>query len=181
MAPRQFGLTWPRGTLTATELERALRFREGLGEVKKINECKIQVYVSKVWDTSTKTVLSDATHVPFHYKPYWDQLNYGAIYQGHLYEWLQNNAKKGSLLKESIKSTRQGLVYTCRVREAIKQAVRMVSLTTWNSDMRISLFDEWIVKEAFSLHDRTPPQLKKEGHVNLFQLDALKDNRILGE
>ena len=184
MAPRRLQLTWPRGTPTPANIEQALRFREGLGEIKTIEECKIQVYITKVWDTATKKALSNETYIPHHYVPFWDQLNYGAIYQGHLYEWLQNNAAdatEGSPIAQSIKSARQGLVYTYGVREAIKKALQMVSLTTWSSDLRIPVFDEWIVKEAFSLHDHTPSQLKKKGHMGLFRLDVVHDKSISGE
>jgi hypothetical protein len=185
MAPVTFALHWPRSKLRDETVKDALRYREGHGVLTRGGNCKIQVYITTVWDTDSEELVQDErTILPACYKPFWDQLNYAAIVLAHTYEWLIKHVDDTETLDElheAVTYCCQNLVYTCGVRKKIKTVLLDEDVSKWDKNTRIPIFDEWIIKDAFDLHDATPAVLRQKINAQRFSLDPFRDRKELGK
>jgi hypothetical protein len=184
---QQFLLKWPRSVPTKAECDAALRFREGNGILKATSiSNSIPIYITSAWDTETEKIWDgSSTALPGHYRHFWDQLNYIVIYYQQVYmwlsKWLEDKPHGHRLLRKAIQAHAKWIIYSTKVQDSVKQILKNEVMTSWTAETRIKLFDEWIVKDQWNLHNATQKVLASSKSLDRFKLDPFKDGVEFGE
>jgi hypothetical protein len=188
MTARRLVLTWPKTTPTAAELTEVMRFREFDGHFNNQNGLT-NVYSTRTWDNSVKKAEALVTMLPKHYKRYWNQLNYTSIYHQEVYSWLKGwlddsqeapralVATVGDILEFNAKY----IIYLEDVKDRIWDQAQEIDQHAFDQSTRFPVFDEWIIKDQFDLHQATKTGLRSRGNKAKFDLDPFEDIDSFGE
>jgi hypothetical protein len=180
-------LSWPRDVPTDEEIEAMMALREDVGEDRVLRSPKgtCDGYQTAIWNTTEGMVdMESSVTLPVHYKSHWDQLIYSIMYCYHVYSWLKSWKERtnsdNSLLAASMEIHAKYLRYLSDVKTKIKSDA--VNLSTVESDARISVFDEYIIKERWDLHQTSRPDLASRVHrLRFTTLDIVRDAEQLSE